>query len=71
MAKTYWAIGQDYGSYEGQRAPLTLVEDEATTKAVCKLFNETYRGTDIYCVEVPVWPEVRECNSATTQERKV
>lgn len=63
MGKTMWAIGKDYGSYEGQRPPLTLVEDKETAEGVCKLFNETHHCSAIYCVEVPFWPEVREESS--------
>lgn len=60
MADTYWAIGHDYGCYEGQRPPLTLVATEVEARAVCKLFNEVYQGHTIYCVEVPIWPVIRD-----------
>lgn len=56
---TLWAIGLDYGAYEGQRPPLTFVRDKETALAIKKLFEQTY-STSIYVIEVPEFPEVRD-----------
>ena len=57
--ETAWALGMDYGGYEGQRPPLTLFKTKEDAEAAQKIATRTY-GTGTYLVEVPYWPDVRD-----------
>lgn len=63
-----YAVGQDYGSYEGQRPPLTIVDDWSTAQAIKKLFEQVYCSS-IYVQEVPKWPGVRDAITEGETER--
>ena len=62
LDKSAWALGLDYGC-EGQRPPIVLFRSREEAFSAAALMEKCH-GPQIYLLEVPYWPRLREDDDA-------